>query len=375
MPLGGEVKQLEFSDLNTIGLKYVISCLTGTSVFYFRSRTLDGKRKTLRIGEFPAINIELAREIANSYKKMIAQGLDPALERRKMLTRPTFRDFAERVYLVEKRDKKSIVDDRRKLNQMYGVFGDKILAEITRKELKQYLDTVKKRSSNANFNRWRALLHCFMNMAGTHGVIEQNHVASIPKLPETGKYGRALSAEEQKRLVKALQESKQKASALAILLLMATGMRKMECLSLKKGDLDLCSKIITLRAENTKGNVARIIPLSLASVDIVTEVTKISQSQSPFLFPGRKGGHIKSVRKTFEAAKAAAGVVDFRLHDTRHNFCTKLAEANVPRQVIKQLSGHCSSAMLERYIHSTKQDLVLFGATNSFSDQLLERVI
>jgi integrase len=376
VPAGTKVKQLEYSDLGCTGLKLVLSCLTGNKVFYYRYRTLDSKKKILRIGESPALSIEEAREIANSYKVMIAQGLDPAVERKKILKRPTFKEFAVEVYLVEKKDKKSIADDRRKLeNQLFAVFGDMILAEITRNDLKLYLDKVKKRSSNGNYNRQRALLNCIMNMAVVHGVIERNHVASIPKLHEETNHGRALLADEQIRLVNAVQERPYRTSVLAILLLIVTGMRKMECLSLKKSDISLSSKIINLRADNTKGNRARVVPLSPVSIDILTEALKLSKPQSPFLFPGRKGTHIKSVRKTFETAKLVAGVTRYRLHDNRHNFCTKLAEVNVPRRIIQQLSGHLSSAMLERYIHCDTQDTTLFDATNVMSDQLLQNAI
>jgi integrase len=376
VPAGINVKQLEFSDMSIIGLKAVVSCLTGSIVFYFRGRKLDGKKKTFRIGTFPAVPVEIAREIANSYKIMIAQGLDPAVERTKLLKRPTFKEFASDVYLVEKKDKKAIVDDRRKLeNEMYAVFGDKILAEVSRNELKQYLDNVKKRSSNGNVNRHRALLNCIMNMAVSHGAIERNHIASIPKLPEPTNHGRSLSLSAQQRLVEVLWESRQKVSSLAILLLIATGMRKMECLSLKKNDVDLVNKVITLRAENTKGNLSRVVPLSPFSIDIFAEIQKLSKPSNPFIFHGKKGKNLTTVRKTFETAKAMAGIKNFRLHDTRHNFCTILAEANVDRAVIKQLSGHRSSAMLDRYIHSNKQDETLFDATNLFSDQLFKKVV
>jgi len=48
--------------------------------------------------------------------------------------------------------------------------------------------------------------------------------------------------------------------------------------------------------------------------------------------------------------RRAAGV-NCRLHDLRHTFCTKLAEAGIPEQVMFDIMGHVSQAMLKRYSH------------------------
>jgi integrase len=46
-----------------------------------------------------------------------------------------------------------------------------------------------------------------------------------------------------------------------------------------------------------------------------------------------------------------AAAVSCRLHDLRHTFCTRLAEAGVPESTMLALMGHMSRAMLERYSH------------------------
>ena len=43
--------------------------------------------------------------------------------------------------------------------------------------------------------------------------------------------------------------------------------------------------------------------------------------------------------------------VSCRLHDLRHTFCTRLAEAGVPESTMLALMGHMSRSMLERYSH------------------------
>jgi integrase len=47
--------------------------------------------------------------------------------------------------------------------------------------------------------------------------------------------------------------------------------------------------------------------------------------------------------------------VTCRLHDLRHSFCTKLAEAGVPESTMLDMMGHVSPAMLRRYSHIRAQ--------------------
>jgi site-specific recombinase XerD len=47
--------------------------------------------------------------------------------------------------------------------------------------------------------------------------------------------------------------------------------------------------------------------------------------------------------------------VSCRLHDLRHSFCTKLAEAGVPESTMLDMMGHVSSTMLRRYSHIRAQ--------------------
>ena len=56
-------------------------------------------------------------------------------------------------------------------------------------------------------------------------------------------------------------------------------------------------------------------------------------------------------KKTWDRLRRAAKV-DYRWHDLRHTFITRLAEnPSVSEETIKALAGHVSRRMLERYSH------------------------
>jgi hypothetical protein len=59
---------------------------------------------------------------------------------------------------------------------------------------------------------------------------------------------------------------------------------------------------------------------------------------------------VTSLKRAWDGVREKAGV-DCRLHDLRHSFCTKLAEAGVGESVMLDLMGHMSAAMLRRYSH------------------------
>ena len=56
-------------------------------------------------------------------------------------------------------------------------------------------------------------------------------------------------------------------------------------------------------------------------------------------------------RAWFEAALMDAKIKDFRWHDLRHTFCSRLAMAGVDIRTIAQLAGHKTLAMAMRYSH------------------------
>src|SRR5690349_9056702 len=67
------------------------------------------------------------------------------------------------------------------------------------------------------------------------------------------------------------------------------------------------------------------------------------------------GTRYTDVKKSFSAACRKAGITDFRFHDLRHTFGTRLADAGVDVVKIKELMGHASIVTTMRYIHATDQ--------------------
>ena len=62
-----------------------------------------------------------------------------------------------------------------------------------------------------------------------------------------------------------------------------------------------------------------------------------------------------TVKTAWRTACRRAGLADLRFHDLRHTFGTRAADAGVPLNAIRDVMGHKTTAMTERYAHATDE--------------------
>jgi integrase len=78
------------------------------------------------------------------------------------------------------------------------------------------------------------------------------------------------------------------------------------------------------------------------------------RTDSPYVFPGRNGGQLQTIRKPVNRIKEAAGLpVDFRpLHGLRHVYASMLASSGkVDMYQLQRLLTHKDFTMTQRYAH------------------------
>jgi len=71
-----------------------------------------------------------------------------------------------------------------------------------------------------------------------------------------------------------------------------------------------------------------------------------------WIFPSPKTGHrLQDLKKSWSFLLVRADIQDFRFHDLRHDFASRLVMAGIDLYRVKDLLGHASIQMTEKYSH------------------------
>jgi integrase len=115
-----------------------------------------------------------------------------------------------------------------------------------------------------------------------------------------------------------------------------------------KGRVDL------LGAQSTKTGERRTVPLNGVAKAALVNLARFQSAHcpiSPWVFCVKRGERIQNVKKGFATACCRAEIKDFHPHDLRHACAAWLVTAGVPPPEIRDLLGHSTIQMTERYVH------------------------
>jgi integrase len=174
--------------------------------------------------------------------------------------------------------------------------------------------------------------------------------------------GRALTPEEEIRLLAALEAARSPVLATFVKALLLTGMRSGELTGMSWGKVDLEKRVMTVGKAKTDAGTGRQIPMNLELLDLMKAhaqwfTNRFGETRPEFyLFPAGERWPSDPTRpaKSFKTAWSNLrdeAKVRCRIHDLRHTALTKLAESGASDSTIMALAGHLSRAMLERYSH------------------------
>ena len=134
--------------------------------------------------------------------------------------------------------------------------------------------------------------------------------------------------------------------------LMHTGIMRGEILDLRWKDVDIKRRVVVVVKSKNKSK--RSIPMSdtlYERLSVLARVKVRDISGRVFAVSGN------SLRHAFERAVTDAGIDDFRFHDLRHTFATRLVQNGVDLYKVKELLGHKSISMTMRYAHHFSESL------------------
>ena len=115
----------------------------------------------------------------------------------------------------------------------------------------------------------------------------------------------------------------------------------------------------TLMVMTSKNGTGRTIPLNSTVYALLTAKQAATGTSSGPVFKTPLG-HPLQVRylvREFCKARDRAGVTDFRFHDMRHTFATRLVQRGIDLYKVQRLMGHKTGTMTQRYAHHSPESL------------------
>ena len=185
-----------------------------------------------------------------------------------------------------------------------------------------------------------------------------NPVSKVSKPKFDNRRLRFLSYEETETLLYALAIKSTQLHDMALLSLHC-GLRAGEIFNLTWSDINFARSTLTLR--DTKSSRTRIAFMTQQVKEMLQERSKATseERQNDYVFLNRKGHKVKEISNSFDRVVSATGlnngITDPRqkltFHGLRHTYASWLVESGVSIYVVKEMLGHQSTAMSERYSH------------------------
>ena len=245
-------------------------------------------------------------------------------------------------------------------------FGDRPAVSIRPFEIADWLDGLD--WAPAAINRYKVTFSAIYRYGKQRDKVKVNPAREVSQQKLNNGVVRYLKPEEEKRLRVVLQKAvdacgpqnvrRKKRLMHRICELdvaLGTGMRKGEQYGLRWRDVDFSRRVLTLR--DTKNGFSRTIPMidsvvkAFRALKTLALERKDRASNQPNNAPDDVVFGIGDNKRWWEAALQGAKIKDFRWHDLRHTFCSRLAQAGVSLKVIQEAAGHKTIAMSARYAH------------------------
>lgn len=328
---------------------------SGKRVFIFQYRNRYRQTRRMVIGHFGVLTPEKARKIAKDRASEVQHGGDPGAERSEAAKAPTVAQLAERYmteHALQKKKPRSAQSDESNLkNHVLPNLGSKKVAAVSRADVARLHHSMRETPGAAN--RVLALLSKMFTLAEKWGLRSDgtNPCRHVERYPER-KLERFLSEAELARLARVLVEAERTRTELpsalaAIRLLLFTGARLSEILTLRWEYVDLESQCLRIPDSKTG---AKTIHLPPAALEVLHNLER--DKDNPYVIIGAKrGSHLINLRKPWGRIRAKAQLDDVRLHDLRHSFASMAVAGGLSLPVIGALLGHTQPATTARYTH------------------------
>ncbi len=234
---------------------------------------------------------------------------------------------------------------------MKPFFGDMLITAIGPLDGERYIKSrLQSGVSQITVNRCFQILRRMLNLAVDWGFLASNPFQKIRLFSEKeNQKERILMLDEEEKLLFACSEHLRP----VVILALNTGLRRGEILALKWACVDFNAGV--LKVERSKGGKPRFVDINSVLADLLKPLRN-AHPEAEYVFVNAKTGRpFVEIGKAFRNACRRAKIKGFRFHDLRHTFASRLIEAGVDIITVRDLLGHSSVKLTERYTHSKNE--------------------
>lgn len=237
-----------------------------------------------------------------------------------------------------------------------------LLSALTQAEVMRFVSVRRKDAAAGTINRQLQMLgRAIRHMQKTHGANVSDKIdLRAAEVKEPKERIRELSRAEQARLFEHLRPDLHAWVKFALM----TGARLGTICDLRWSDVSLDRSRMLFRI---KGGDTQMFPINAEMRAFLSSLPRAEGAHADFVITYLDQGTKAKVRKKmtasggisveFRDALEAAGILNFRFHDLRHTFATRMLRQTGNLKLVSRLLGHKSIETTMRYAHVLDEDL------------------
>lgn len=334
----------------------------GTKTFFLKF-SFQRRQYWITIGQFGReLTLDQARELAQRKRADIANGRNPAAERKLANEGATIRELAKRFieeHVAPKLKVKTLEIYTWHINKhILPVIGSLKVRSVGVADVRAIHHKLRKTPRTANIVA--NILSRMLGLAEQWGMREQNSnpCGLVERFQEPKRVCR-LEDEDLLALGKALDEeaANPRGSGLypvaMIRLLIFTGARRGEILGLRWDELNATpgrERIVKRTHKTDRTSGAKVIPLNEEAISVLIGIPKVLEADLVFPYNVIDSAEC-ALKRAWTRVRVAAGLPSVRIHDIRHIFASVAIDAGVSEEVIGGILGQKTRDVTARYAH------------------------
>jgi integrase len=262
-------------------------------------------------------------------------------------------------YLVEysavNKAPKSHIRDKSLAKHLSDYFENSPVLKIGSKDIVEYKNKRREEGAAPRTINYELTLmsHAFNIAIREWEWVRDNPVKKVSKEKVHNQIERWLTMGEEKRLLAAAPKWLKEIITFAI----HTGFRESEILDLKWLQIDLARRTVIISEQKNKG--IDTLPLDETVMQMLREKATHHNKRDEHVFPSENQTRFlnRNVFRAFNSAREKARIEDFRFHDLRHTFATRLVQNGVDLYTVQKLGRWKTTSMIMRYAHHYAESL------------------